>query len=64
MAIIYDAGSGFIDTELCEHRYTYNGPSGALDSDTCVADDGVTFFKKTYTFFQNDVIKESRWIKQ
>jgi len=64
MAIIYDATVGFVDTDLCEHRFTYNGPNGAMDSETCVANDGVTLFKRTFTYYQNNIIIESKWVKQ
>lgn len=64
MAIIYDATVGFIDTDLCEHRYTYNGPNGAMDSDTCVASDNVTMYKKTFVFTGTNLTSETAWIKQ
>ncbi|KVN83448.1 hypothetical protein [Burkholderia ubonensis] len=64
MAIIYDATAGFIDTDLCKHDYTYNGPNGQMDSDTVTTPDGATKFKKTFTFTAMGLSSESAWIKQ
>jgi hypothetical protein len=64
VAIIYDATAGFIDTDVCQHDYTNNGPNGQMDTDTVTAPDGVTKFKKTFTFTAMGLASESAWIKQ
>lgn len=50
------------DPESLAHVYTYGGPNGALDTDTCT--DGRKTFVKTYTYTDGKLAGESMWVKQ
>jgi hypothetical protein len=47
-------------SDQCSHTYEYL--DGLLISDT--ASDGVSSWKKTYTYFQGNLISESKWVQQ
>jgi hypothetical protein len=50
------------DPDSLPHVYTYAGPGGLLDTDTCT--NGKEVWKKTYTFTGSNMTGESGWVKQ
>lgn len=63
MSLLYDPASlGYFETDNEQHTYTYNGPNGAIDTDT------VTYngnnWKKTYTYTGQNFTGETKWVMQ
>jgi len=51
-----------LNPDALPHVYTYNGPNGAIDTDTCT--NGTLTWKKTYTYTASNLTGESAWVKQ
>lgn len=65
MATIYDRSTGrFIDPENCAREYTWNGPGGGIDSDTCIDPDTGARYKKTFLYTGVLLTGETLWVKQ
>lgn len=63
MSMLYDQSIyGYFETDNATHTYTYNGPNGAIDTDTVT--NGANSWKKTYTYTGSNMTGESGWVKQ
>lgn len=63
MALLKNGFTGlFVDTDALSHVYTFNGPDGAIDSDTVT--DGHWTWKKTYNYTGTQLSSETEWVKQ
>jgi hypothetical protein len=60
--VIDSTGQFPLDPDSLKHVYTYAGPNGALDTDTCT--DGVHTWIKTFTYTGTSMTGESAWVKQ
>lgn len=60
--MIYDPKGGiYFNPNDAAHVYTYNGPGGAVDTDTLTYNGGT--WRKTYTYTGSLLTGETIWVK-
>lgn len=62
LQVLDSTGNFPFDPDSCSRVYTYGGPGGVRDSDTC--SDGIHVWKKNYTFTGSNLTGETMWVKQ
>jgi hypothetical protein len=57
-------GNFHFDPDSLPQAFTYNGPSGAVDTVTVGPDLNGNYFRQTYAYTGSNLTSTSAWVKQ